>query len=119
MAAGGLGLGSGCARAPKGFDSPEPAARLDAITRAAERRDRASIPDLITLLGSDDPVVRLASIRTLELLTGQTLGYDYAASPAERKDMVDDWVRWYRENHPGRPDPQPGPGTADRGVSAS
>src|SRR5690606_40005668 len=71
-------LPAACASPPAGFDSPEPAARLAAITRAAEQRDETATPKLIEMLTSDDPVVRMAAIRTLERLTGTTMGYPYA-----------------------------------------
>lgn len=83
-----------------------PAARLDAITKAAEQHDESAIPDLITMLESDDPVVRMAALRTLQLLTGQTLGYDYAAPEWERRDKVQAWKQWYQAEHPGGPQPE-------------
>jgi HEAT repeat protein len=88
-------LASGCASAPEGFDSPEPAARLRAISKAAAEKDRSAIPHLIESLDNDDPVVRLAAIRTLEDLTGQTLGYDYAAPTWKRAEQVAAWKDWY------------------------
>src|SRR5207237_1315387 len=69
-------FGAACASPPRGFDSPVSDARLEAIGEAARTRDPAAIPHLIEMLESDDPAVRMASIRTLELITGQTLGYD-------------------------------------------
>jgi hypothetical protein len=109
---------AGCASPPSGFESPVPATRLDAITHAAETRDRDSIPELITMLDSDDPVVRLAAIRTLERITGTTLGYDYAAPDWQRRERVDAWADWSRQNGPaGSParavSRSPGPGNAD------
>lgn len=103
---------AGCAKPPTGFESPVPAARLDAITEAAETGDRGAIPDLIAMLDSDDPVVRLAAIRTLERLTGETLGYDYAGPEWERRDKVAAWVEWYRVH-------QPGAWTADSGGAST
>lgn len=85
-----------CARPPGGFDSPEPASRLYAVTDAARTEDRSSIPSLIALLDSDDPAVRLYSIQTLQKLTGQTLGYEHAAPEWERKPAVDRWIDWYQ-----------------------
>jgi len=76
---------------PRGFDSPEPAARMDAILDAARRSDRSAVPDIVETLESDDPATRLLAIRTLERLTGQTFGYDYAAPRAEREIAVDRW----------------------------
>jgi hypothetical protein len=99
---------AGCARPPGGFDSPEPAARLYAVTEAARTDDRAAIPSLVALLDSDDPAVRMLSIRTLERLTGQTLGYDHAAPEWERRDAVGRWIDWYR-SQPGLEPAQPAP----------
>jgi HEAT repeat protein len=87
--------GVGCASAPEGFDSPEPAAELRASIKAAHTHDRSAIPDLIEQLESDDPLVRMVAIRTLEQMTGQTLGYDYAAPAWQRQDKVKAWVEWY------------------------
>lgn len=69
---------------------------MEAITAAADSRNRQAIPGLISSLDSDDPAVRLAAIRALERVTGQTLGYDHAAPPWRRAAMVDEWERWYR-----------------------
>jgi hypothetical protein len=108
----------GCASPPAGFESPVPAARLEAITHAAQTRDEGSIPDLIAMLDSDDPVVRLAAIRTLERITGTTLGYDYAAPAWQRRDAVKAWADWYKVDGPDRPGTtpvsrSPGPQNAD------
>lgn len=84
----------GCAP-PISLDSPHSSARIRAIQRAAASDDKSAIPRLITLLESDDPAVRLLSIRTLEHITGQTLGYDHAAPEPERELAVDQWEEWY------------------------
>jgi HEAT repeat protein len=94
---------TGCATPPGGWDSPEPAARLSAITDAARVGDPSAVPHLIESLNHDDPVVRLAAIRTLEQLTGQTLGYDYAAPEWRRQDKIAAWVDWYRQHTPDNP----------------
>lgn len=80
------------------FDSPEPAARNAAIVHAAADRDRASIPELVRMLESDDPATRLLAITALERLTGETRGFDYAASPFEREQAV---ARWQNPSQPG------------------
>lgn len=67
---------------------------------AAERRDPGAIPDLIECLGSDDPAVRLAAIRALERITGQTLGYEHAAAEWRRREMVDVWLVWLAQERP-------------------
>ena len=102
-----MGL-SGCASAPEGFESPEPAARLRAISKAAAERDTKAIPQLIDSLDNDDPVVRLAAIRALEDLTGETLGYDYAAPAWERNQQVTAWKDWYDKRSPRSTQPQAG-----------
>jgi HEAT repeat protein len=88
------GLVGGCAAAPPDFNSPEPAARNAAIVRAAREGEQAAIPDLVRLLDSDDPATRVLSIRTLERLTGQTLGYDPAGDAASRDRAIAEWTAW-------------------------
>jgi HEAT repeat protein len=97
----------GCADPPGGFESPVPAQRLRAVADAAEDRDRESIPELIRLLESDDPLVRMASIRTLERITGQTLGYEHSAPEHRRAETVRAWVEWYQ----GQSSAAQGPGS--------
>lgn len=89
---------SGCVPIPQGFDSPEPAARIGAAVEATAAGDLGAVPDLISLLDSDDPATRLVSINALYRLTGQRLGYDYAAPIAERGAAVGRWVEWYDQN---------------------
>lgn len=76
---------------PKGFDSPEPAARNQAIVDAARSGDRSTRSDLVRMLDSDDATTRLLAITTLEQMEGTTLGYDYAASEPERDRAIDAW----------------------------
>ncbi len=83
---------------PEGFDSPDPAMRLRAIAEAGERRDTSAVPDLIEQLESTDPGARLLAIRALERITGETLGYDYAAPLWARGEAVDRWRRWYEQH---------------------
>jgi hypothetical protein len=91
-----LALMGGCAGPglSEGFDAPDPGARLHAIKDAARSNDRTAIPRLVSLLDSDDPVVRMLSIRALEQMTGQTLDYDYAATMLERKSGIGRWNAW-------------------------
>lgn len=91
----------GCTPIPKGFDSPEPAARIEAAVEAARTGDTGAIPDLIGLLDSDDPATRLVAIRSLERLTGETLGYDHAAAEPEREAAIGRWVEWERARADG------------------
>jgi hypothetical protein len=84
-----------CAQPPGGFDSPVPSERIRAASAAAERGDQSSIPDLIRLLESDDPLVRMTSIRALERLTGQTLGYEHSAPEPQRQEAIARWAAWH------------------------
>ena len=84
-----------------------PEERLKAIVKAAREKDQSAIPKLIMFLDSDDPAVRLAAIRTLESLTGQTLGYDHAAPEWKRREMIQAWVEW--DNRRGTPPKAPEP----------
>jgi hypothetical protein len=89
-----VGLVPGCAYPEASFDSPDPGALIPAILKAAEHRDPEAIPRLIQCLDHDDPAVRFAAIRALERITGQTLGYDFAAPERERRERVEAWVKW-------------------------
>ncbi len=84
----------GCSPESASFDSREPGARLEASFRAVDTQNKASIPDLVRMLDSDDPAERLVAIRSLERLTGQTFGYDHAAPEDERAKAVERWVAW-------------------------
>jgi len=92
---------SGCAPVPVGFDAPSELRRLDAVVEAAQKDDRSpeTIRHIIEQLDSFDPAMRMISIRTLERLTGETLGYDYAAPVWERSLAVDHWVDWYEQTY--------------------
>lgn len=83
----GPGLGAG-------FDAPDPGARLHAVAQTARTNDRDNIPRLIDELDSDDPAMRMLSIRTLERLTGQTLGYDHTQPAFLRKEPIERWRTW-------------------------
>lgn len=68
-----------------------------AITEAGVSGDRGAIPDLIEQLESNDPGARLLAIRSLERLTGLTLGYDHADPWWERDAAVGRWRDWADE----------------------
>lgn len=82
---------------PRGYRSHDPTGRIEAMLETAATGDRSKIPQLIGELDSDDSAVRFTAIGTLERLTGQTLGYDYAAPERERRAATDRWVEWYED----------------------
>jgi hypothetical protein len=44
------------------------------------------------MLDSDDPATRLLAINALERITGDRLGFDYAAPEAQRQAAISRWV---------------------------
>lgn len=108
----------GCAAPPGGLDSPVPSERLRAVGRAVKEQDRSAVPKLITMLGSDDPVVRLVAIRALESLTGETHGYEHAAPEPLRQATVALWVAWYNRGGLGGNTVETGGGDASGGGEA-
>ncbi len=88
----------GCSDLPArevGFDSSDPAGRVDALRDAAASGDRSAIPGLIVTLGSDDPAQRMLANRALVRLTGRDFGFDHAADPGARAAGVERWRSWW------------------------
>lgn len=79
-----------------GFDSPNPAAKMYAIERAARDGDRGAIKDLIHQLNSDDPAVRSMAIAALYRLTGETYGYRDYDPPHLRRHATQRWLEALR-----------------------
>ncbi len=72
---------------------------MEAAVLASQRRDTAAVPQLVVLLGSDDPAVRLVAINSLETITGQTHGYrDYDPEP-DRAAAIERWRVWVGEKY--------------------
>lgn len=94
-----LGWGAGCSVPPEqeGFASPSPQARARAVGTAVAADDREAIPNLITMLGSDDPAHRMLAIRALEQMTGQTLGYVHTDPEPRREEAIAAWVQWWAD----------------------
>jgi hypothetical protein len=91
LLAGSIG-GCGTDMRTRGFDSPDPQAKLDAIVAAGQTRDKAAIPDLVHQLDSDDPAVRMYAITALQRITGTRLGYSPYAAQLQRQAAVETWV---------------------------
>lgn len=97
-----LGAIASCTRAaPRGFDAAAPEARIDDILDAAKASDERAVPDLVRQLDSDDPAVRMLAILALERLTGERLGYDYAAPAWQRDPAVARWTAWAEAGQTG------------------
>jgi len=67
--------------------------RVEAIHEASEQKDRSAVPWLVDALRHSDAVVRLAAIRALETITGQTYGYNAYAPRAKRDRAIARWVQ--------------------------
>lgn len=80
-----------------GLDSPDPQSRTIALAHIAEAPRESDIPALIAALLSADPAQRLLAIRTLERMTGQTLGYRHYDPEWVRRDAVVRWRQWWVE----------------------
>jgi len=77
------------------FNSPDPVERTLAAERAVAAGDMQAVPQLIGMLGSSDPAVRMIAQRSLERLTGLSHGFDHAGSELQRRAAIGRWVAWY------------------------
>ena len=77
-----------------GFNSPAPSKRLDAIVDASRLDDDESLVKLVEKLRSFAPAERMFAIRSLEIRTGETLGYDHAAEHWQRIAAYNRWLDW-------------------------
>lgn len=104
-------LPAGCLPETKpGFDSPAPSKRLDAIVDASHLEDDESLVKLVEKLRSQAPAERMFAIRSLEIRTGQTLGYDHAAEHWQRIEAYNRWLTWLQDQGISLPEtmtPQP------------
>jgi len=80
-----------------GFKSENTSSRLYAIRKAGEERDFSAVPHLIELLDSSDPAERLLTIKALEKITGERLGYSPYQTSRERQESIQRWVQAYRK----------------------
>jgi len=88
---------SGCITVEPGFDSPAPSKRLDAIVDASTLEDDESLVKLVEKLRSFDPAERMFAIRSLEIRTGKTMGYDHASPDWERIEAFGRWIEYLDE----------------------
>lgn len=94
----------GCSDLPPrevGFDSSDPAGRVDALRDAAASGDRSAIPGLIGTLRSDDPAQRMLANRALIGLTGRDFGFDHAADQGARDAGAERWRAWWASENGG------------------
>lgn len=87
-----------------GFDSPAPSKRLDAIVDASRLEDDESLVKLVEKLRSPAPAERMFAIRSLEIRTSETLGYDHAAEHWQRIAAYNRWLGWLEQQGIRLPD---------------
>lgn len=87
------------------FADDDPAARLAAITKAGQTRDKQAIPYLVDRLTDSEPDVRFFAIIALRKTTGRTFGYRYYQPRHLRAEAVLKWRRWLKEH--GKPSTRP------------
>jgi hypothetical protein len=88
-----LGLAVGCTSQVDVKD-PDPALKIPAMKRAADKRDMGQLAELVNDLGSEDAAIRFYAINSLERLTGVRNGYEYYADDASRAKAIARWREW-------------------------
>lgn len=92
-------IAGGCTpREDRSIVAIDPLNSIPAIQEAARKKDRKSIPDLITQLDNDDPAIRFYAISALQDITGQTFGYHYFDDKPDRKPAIQKWREWAGKN---------------------
>lgn len=99
----GMALGCGaCADSAQSLrrrlESFDPAVRVRAVMIVAEKGLTSLIPALVDRLDDEDSAVRLYTILALEKLTGQRLGYAYAAPRVQRRAAIENWRRYVHDS---------------------
>ena len=92
-------LGTGCAKPwtyQANINSDDVNERILAIRKAGEEKDRAAVPLLVDRLEDEDSAVRFYAILSLERITGQRFGFDYARSDAARVKSVELWREYLK-----------------------
>lgn len=72
-----------------------------AAVETDKTRVTKDIPELIEMLDSADPGLRMIAGRTLYDLTGETLGYRFSDPYNKRREAIDRWEVWWSD-HRGR-----------------
>ncbi len=70
--------------------------RILGIVAAGQAGDRGAVPLLVDRLEDDDDAVRFFAILSLERITGERFGYDYAKQSRERSASVALWRSYIR-----------------------
>ena len=69
----------------------DPVFVIPAMRQTAQAQRLRDMPRLIELLNSEDSAIRLHAIQTLKSLTGETFGYQFWDTPAQRRGATHIW----------------------------
>jgi hypothetical protein len=72
----------------------KPSVRVGGIIEAARLKDEKSLAYLVDRLTDSETSVRFYAIKSLEKLTGQTMGYRHYEPPEQREKAVARWRQW-------------------------
>ena len=73
------------------LENLDPTVRIRAIKWAGENQVHDAVPLLVDRLQEQDRSVRFYAIMALRRITGDDLGFDYKADPAQRAEAVKKW----------------------------
>lgn len=99
-------LGVGCTDVPERTGDPkvdlksaDAHVKVIAAQEAARRRDPATIPQLIDLLGDEEKWVRYNAHVALNVIAGpkEEFGYNYLAPPKQRSAAIQKYREWYEK----------------------
>ncbi|HUX02308.1 MAG: HEAT repeat domain-containing protein [Phycisphaerae bacterium] len=90
-----------------------PRVQVNTIYQVVRADDRTLVPELITLLESEDEGVRFFAASALHKLTGRDFGFHRARSSAERERIIGQWRAWWESEGGGAPADASGKATAD------
>ena len=102
----------GCGRTGyEDFQDEDPDVRVEAIRKAAERKDAEAIAHLVERLEDSESQVRFFAFVALKRITGgRTMGWHYANPVEKRKAAVVRWRKWLKAGQP-----RDWPDSAERG----
>lgn len=112
------GCAASSAQLRRQMEAIDPADRIDAMIKAARRKDAGLTPALVDRLDDEDPAVRMYAILALERMTGERLGYSYAAPTAKRRDAVEAWRNYIAQTQ-GHGGSQVADGSTGRNAATS
>jgi len=105
-------LSCSCASTLQDLSAEDPLRRFKAVAAYERTGGREGTAGLIDALEDPDDTIRDFAAQALKNVTGESFGYDFAASPDERARMVQRWREWWSRTYPSaepvHSSPEPG-----------